>query len=485
MALFDSTISIHAPAEIVWRETVRVGLKGSIYRQEPERLLVITQFGLAYIYRLEERSDEETRLRCVIDKAQKVKQSISNAWDIPTSLHQLSSVGITEERDLLASAAVFLLRPTQSGERNLKQIQLSANKAFKLGNFELRKPHAADGEMAPVAAFTEVTAAPVNAGQEPAIEGAAALEPETEKPATEESYIEVPRTPKPQPPGKQPWNPRKWCIGLSFFFGFGAAGILAGINWRRLGKPKWVWPTIVLAIAGEAGFLALINALNSFGSRLLGYGIELGIGYLIAHLQRPAYEEWMDTYDTSGIKSPGWAIPIGVGIGSIVLILAGTFGFFGLQTSVAQKHLDIGNQYMNQGDYDLAIAEFNEMMKINPDEPTAYINRGAAYFKKQQMDLAIADFNKAIQLNPTFALTYRDRGIAYYYQGDFDAALADMEKAIQLDPRVAQSYLGRGRIYIKKGMIEKAVADFNKTLELSNDPTVRQQAEKLLTDLGK
>ena len=34
---------------------------------------------------------------------------------------------------------------------------------------------------------------------------------------------------------------------MSFFAGFGAGGIIAGINWRRMGKNKLMWLTIVVA----------------------------------------------------------------------------------------------------------------------------------------------------------------------------------------------------------------------------------------------
>ncbi len=122
--------------------------------------------------------------------------------------------------------------------------------------------------------------------------------------------------------GKRPWNPKYWFISLSFFFGFGAAGILAGINWHRLGKTKWIWPTIVLSILGELGLAALFSSFLYSCLIYIFFAINLGIGFLFSYLQYPAYKNWLATYDVSGTKSPSWAIPIGIGIGHLAIFLA-------------------------------------------------------------------------------------------------------------------------------------------------------------------
>jgi tetratricopeptide (TPR) repeat protein len=47
----------------------------------------------------------------------------------------------------------------------------------------------------------------------------------------------------------------------------------------------------------------------------------------------------------------------------------------------------------------------------------AYYNRGIAYFKKSQYDRAIADFDQAIRLNTNYAITYINRGSAFARKG--------------------------------------------------------------------
>ena len=55
--------------------------------------------------------------------------------------------------------------------------------------------------------------------------------------------------------GKAPWNPQ-WFWPQAILFGFGAAGIVAGLNYRRLGRSRLIWPTIVISSVVFIGVLA-------------------------------------------------------------------------------------------------------------------------------------------------------------------------------------------------------------------------------------
>ena len=62
--------------------------------------------------------------------------------------------------------------------------------------------------------------------------------------------------------------------------------------------------------------------------------------------------------------------------------------------------LDRGIRYLWWDDYDGAIAELTEAIKLNPDFATPYYVRGNAYTQKGNYDLAINDYTQAIKLNP-------------------------------------------------------------------------------------
>jgi tetratricopeptide (TPR) repeat protein len=82
---------------------------------------------------------------------------------------------------------------------------------------------------------------------------------------------------------------------------------------------------------------------------------------------------------------------------------------------------------------DAAIEKFNQAIAKDPKERSAYNNRGLAYTDKKEFQKAIADFNEVLRLKRDWS-AYFNRGIAYYEKGEADRAIADASKALQLKP---------------------------------------------------
>ncbi len=59
----------------------------------------------------------------------------------------------------------------------------------------------------------------------------------------------------------------------------------------------------------------------------------------------------------------------------------------------ARYHSNRGAAHLNLGDYDLAIADLDESLRLDPDDTLAIYNRGATYFHKEDCDRALADLN--------------------------------------------------------------------------------------------
>jgi tetratricopeptide (TPR) repeat protein len=102
-------------------------------------------------------------------------------------------------------------------------------------------------------------------------------------------------------------------------------------------------------------------------------------------------------------------------------------------------------------DFDHALADFNEAIRLDPKDAVAYTNRGGVYYEQKDYNRAFADFNETIRLDPKYALAYMRRGNVYFVQKDYDRALADYDEAIRLDPKYALAYQNRGNAKRAKG----------------------------------
>ena len=87
-----------------------------------------------------------------------------------------------------------------------------------------------------------------------------------------------------------------------------------------------------------------------------------------------------------------------------------------------------------KGDYERAIADFNEAIRLDPKDAAAYRNRGFAWKSKGDYDRAIADYNEAIRLDPKFAIAYYNRGLAYEAKNNLAQALTDFRSFVRLAP---------------------------------------------------
>lgn len=153
--------------------------------------------------------------------------------------------------------------------------------------------------------------------------------------------------------------------------------------------------------------------------------------------------------------------------------------------------------YNKKGAFELAVADYSELIRLFPRNVYAYYNRAYSYYQLGELERAIVDYGEVIGLNPKDQRAYYSRGVTYSKKGDFDLAIADYTKAIELklDPSQAlggtgtyyrggdlaptdpgpsaqfnplhrAAYLARGTAQSKKGNIDGAISDYDGALAL-------------------
>ncbi len=124
--------------------------------------------------------------------------------------------------------------------------------------------------------------------------------------------------------------------------------------------------------------------------------------------------------------------------------------------------------YAFQGRYDLALSDLNQALEMDQNFARAYTSRGIIYAKTEKYALAIRDFTEAITLNPTSEKDYNNRGIVYKKMGEYDLALEDFSRSLLLNPQSFAAYLNRGNLYQLLGKLSLAQEDFTRAQEVKS-----------------
>jgi tetratricopeptide (TPR) repeat protein len=130
-----------------------------------------------------------------------------------------------------------------------------------------------------------------------------------------------------------------------------------------------------------------------------------------------------------------------------------------------------GVAYKRKGDFDRAIADYDEAIRLDPSSAIAHINRCADYNAKGAHDRAIADCSAALRLDPKNGNALNNRGFGYLQKGDLDRAITDLSEFIRLYPKIAVGYRNRGDAYLRKGELDRALADLNEAIAVDPQHT--------------
>jgi len=139
------------------------------------------------------------------------------------------------------------------------------------------------------------------------------------------------------------------------------------------------------------------------------------------------------------------------------------------RTNLAVAYANRGAAYVRKGDYDHALPDLDEAIRLDPKPASVYYSRGAANQAKKVNDQAIADFAKFISLSPDQPDGYYARAYSYAAKEDFDRAIADYSEAIKLNPDYADAYYGRANAYYEKTDYDRALADYEEVIKHQPD----------------
>lgn len=147
-----------------------------------------------------------------------------------------------------------------------------------------------------------------------------------------------------------------------------------------------------------------------------------------------------------------------------------------------------GAELRQQGDFLGALREFDRVVRLAPEAPLGWYNRGLVKRDLKDLRGALFDFSRALAIDPEFFNALYQRGRCLQALGDDAAAVEDYSRAIRIPGQIHSRFLAifwRGDAYRRLGRLQEAHADYTRVLELRTDTTARRSRGWVRAYLGQ
>jgi tetratricopeptide (TPR) repeat protein len=126
-----------------------------------------------------------------------------------------------------------------------------------------------------------------------------------------------------------------------------------------------------------------------------------------------------------------------------------------------------GEDRLASNDYDQALADFSEAIRLNPDHAPAYTSRAQVWAKKHYRDREIDDYTEAIKRDPGNASYRVARAESWSAQGMHKRAMTDFEDALRMEPNNPSFWVSRGNEWRRHLKLDDAIADYSHALQIN------------------
>ena len=132
-------------------------------------------------------------------------------------------------------------------------------------------------------------------------------------------------------------------------------------------------------------------------------------------------------------------------------------------------HRNLGVALYEKGQTDEAIRQFEEGVRLKPDDAYTHYNLGIAFDKQGQVDKAIGQLQEALRLEPDYADAHYNLGVAFFQQGRTAEAIGQFRETIRLQPDHHQAHNNLGTAVGLNGQTDEAIRHFQEALRLKPD----------------
>ncbi len=201
------------------------------------------------------------------------------------------------------------------------------------------------------------------------------------------------------------------------------------------------------------------GAVEGFGTISKDKKIDVALGILMnMEEQRP--HDGPDVH-THNRRSVGF-----VALGNYDLALADLERAIALNPDYAPSYFNRGNIYASIGDFEQALVDYNRAIQLDESDAHYYLHRGRVNAELQHFAVAVENYERVIELDPMLVEAYFWMGVAHFELGEYEKAVVDYTTLLEYVPNMIEAHLSRGRTYVALDEYQQALADYDKVIDL-------------------
>lgn len=150
-------------------------------------------------------------------------------------------------------------------------------------------------------------------------------------------------------------------------------------------------------------------------------------------------------------------------------------------------YMDNGVVNFQDGQYEKAIENIDESLKMKSDWAIPYFYKAACYDALEKSEEAVANYSKAIEYDNSMTDAYYNRAKLILSdktasEDKINSAIKDLEKALELDPKFADALFALASAYKKLKQYHKSLETLEKLLEISPEHLYGRALKNLILE---
>ncbi|NQZ77399.1 MAG: tetratricopeptide repeat protein [Ekhidna sp.] len=128
-----------------------------------------------------------------------------------------------------------------------------------------------------------------------------------------------------------------------------------------------------------------------------------------------------------------------------------------------------GDDLFDDGKYSEAIEAYSSYLLTNPDHVKSLYNRGRSYEELGQVKKAIADFDEVTRIDPKNVSAHLSLAKIAYNSKEFNKVLVHTGQAIDLNENSSQAHFMAGRASHQLGYFDQALESYDNAITINRD----------------